>query len=127
MTEETDPLSFDIFVGPVDSLKAVAFIYIKDLNSHKEGALASVKITDWEVSVHDEGRGIGSMLLREAILECRHRGVSHITGDLVDGDEDHFEKLKYIYTKHGFTVDFFDADTINRNPNKYLGKVELTL
>ena len=127
LTEEEQPLSFELYVGSLSTSAAISFIYI-ELSNYGEDGRISVKITDWKVPDPYENRGIGSMLLREAILECRHRGVNRITGDLTDADKDHFDKLEYIYEKHGFTVCFFDPDTIERNSNKSkLGEVELTL
>ena len=126
MTEQVNPLSFDLYAESASSTAPVCFIYVKVDN--REEARISVEITDWIVPSPNENKGIGSMLLGEAILECRHRGVKRITGDLSVVDEDHFDELKCAYKKHGFTVHFFDADTINRNTYKSnLGKVELIL
>ena len=127
MTEGADPLSFEIYAESASFAAPVCFIDVR-LYDKGEKARISANIADWRVPSANENRGIGSMLLREAILECRHRGVNRITGDLVGGDKDDFEKLEYLYTTHGFTVDFFDADKVNRNPNKdHLGEVELIL
>ena len=128
LTEEEQPLSFELYVDSLSTSAPISFIYIEELSNYGEDGRNSVKITDWEVLDPNENRGIGSMLLREAILECRHRGVNRITGDLTYGDKDHFDKLEYIYEKHGFTVCFSDPDTIERNSNQIkLGEVELTL
>ena len=127
LTEEDDPLSFELYAKPKSFSDSVSFIEIKLIDG-ADACRISVKIRDWRVPERYENRGIGSMLISEAILECRYRDVKRITGDLSAVDKDHFDKLKYIYKKHGFTVRFFDPNTIKRNSNKIkLGEVELTL
>ena len=128
MTREEDPLSFDLYADPSSVSAAVSFIFIENMSVQEKDARISVRISDWKVPELYENRGIGSMLLREAILECRHRGVNRITGELTEADRDHFDKLKYIYEKKGFFVRFFDPDAIERSPDKRkLGAVESTL
>ncbi len=59
-------------------------------------------IGDFESDI--ENKGYGSILLRNVIELARTINVSRITGNLSAVDSDHFDKLKYLYSKHGFKV-----------------------
>ena len=52
-----------------------------------------------EVNERMENRGAGSMLVGEAIEECKRRGHVGIEGKISSVDSDHFDKLKHFYEK----------------------------
>ena len=62
---------------------------------------------DVRVNQRFENRGVGSMLVEEAIAECKRRGHVGIEGRLSEADRDHFGKLEHFYTKLGFSVVFY--------------------
>ena len=66
-------------------------------------------LNDVRVDKLIEDRGLGSMLVREAIEECKRRGHKGICGYLSEADSCHFPKLKYFYNKLGFSVGFYDV------------------
>ena len=80
---------------------------------------------DVRVDSHIENRGMGSMLVREAIEECARRGHEGMYGYLSELDSGHFQKLKYFYEKLGFSVSFYDP---SRPDYRYdqAGKIEMT-
>ena len=70
-----------------------------------------------------ENRGLGSMLIGEAIGACIRRGHIGMQGYLSEVDAGHFSKLKYFYEKRGFSVVFWDV----RHPDyrfDRVGKIE---
>ena len=79
-----------------------------------------------DVQVHEdmENRGVGSILVKVAIAECKTRGHRGITGLLSSQDAYNFDKLKYFYEKLGFSVTFFGADN-TQSSSRWQGKVEL--
>ena len=81
-------------------------------------------LTDVQVDKYLENRGVGSMLVGEAIKECKLRGHKGIEGDLSNVDSDHFDKLEYFYEKLGFTVVFYEPEHPDYSPRR-VGKVEL--
>ncbi len=81
-------------------------------------------IVDLQVSDHMENRGVGSMLVRQIVEECRRRGHSGVGGDLSRQDRDHFDKLKHFYEKLGFTVEFYGADH-PANDGTILGSIKM--
>ena len=58
-------------------------------------------LNDVRVDTHIANRGLGSMLVREAIEECIRRGHKGIDGYLSSADSDHFPKLMHFYKKLG--------------------------
>ena len=81
-------------------------------------------LIDLQVANWLENRGAGSMLVKEAIAECKRRGNKGIRGNLSSSDEDHFDKLKYFYDKLGFTVRFFEPNRPGYSRSK-MGEVEM--
>ena len=81
-------------------------------------------LTDVRVDNHFENRGLGSVMIREAIQECIHRGHKGIYGYLSDVDSDHFPKLAYWYRKLGFSVGFFDPSDPNYRFHR-AGRIEM--
>ena len=82
-------------------------------------------LIDVEVEGYNENRGLGSMLVRESIEECRKRGHQGIYGYLSEADADHFPKLKHFYEKLGFSVIFYDRTRPGYRFNR-AGKIEMT-
>ena len=67
-------------------------------------------IVDLRVSDYMQNRGVGSMLVRQAVDECKRRGHLGIDGDLSREDQSHFDRLERFYEKMGFSVEFYHAD-----------------
>ena len=82
-------------------------------------------LNDVRVDSNIENRGLGSMLVGEAIEECIRRGHKGACGYLSEVDIGHFSKLKYFYEKLGFSVAFYDP---SRPGYKYdrAGRIEMT-
>jgi len=59
-------------------------------------------IGDFESDI--ENKGYSSILLRNVIKLAEMIGLKRITGNLAAVDSDHFDKLKYLYSKYGFKV-----------------------
>ena len=72
--------------------------------------LSIARLIDVRVDRRVEDRGIGSMLVKEAIAECKRRGNKGIYGDLSIADKDYFPKLEHFYEKLGFSVVFYEKD-----------------
>ena len=70
--------------------------------------LDAAKLLDVRVHPNFENRGVGSMLVRMVIEECKRRGNRHIWGVLSEVARDHFDKLEHFYKKLGFSVTFCD-------------------
>ena len=95
------------------------------INTHQLFRKKSIaRLSDVRVDDHIENRGIGAMLVREAIKECKQRGHRGIDGYLSSADSDHFLKLKYFYTKLGFSVVFFTEKHPDYSYDR-VGKIEL--
>ena len=73
-----------------------------------------------------ENRGMGTMLVREAVKECKRRGHRGIDGYLSSADSDHFLKLKHFYTNLGFSVVFFTEKHPDYSHDR-VGKIEMVL
>ena len=65
------------------------------------------RLNDLQVGAPFENRGMGSMLVREALEICKRLGQEGMEGDLSIVDSDHFDKLKHFYEKLGFSVVFY--------------------
>ena len=86
--------------------------------------LRLARLLDIRIDERMENRGVGSLLLGEAVRECKRLGSPGMEGDLSREDKDHFDKLKYFYEKEGFTVEFFSPDD-PRYSDVILGRVEI--
>ena len=64
-----------------------------------------------------ENRGVGSMLVKEAIDACKRRGNLGIDGNISKVDRDHFDKLKHFYERLGFDFELFDAERLDGRSN----------
>lgn len=66
--------------------------------------LSVAYLTDIRVDPRVENRGMGSMLIKEIIDECKRRRFKGIEGHLSEADRDHFDKLEHLYENLGFAV-----------------------
>lgn len=82
------------------------------------------RLSDVRIDASVENRGLGSMLVREAIKECKRRGHAGIDGYLSSVDWDHFPKLKHFYKKLGFSVGFYPEDHPDYRFDR-VGKIEM--
>ena len=81
-------------------------------------------LIDVEVDGRNENRGLGSMLVRKSMEECRKRGHQGIYGYLSEVDADHFLKLKHFYEKLGLSVVFYGEEHPDYRFNR-AGKIDL--
>ena len=81
-------------------------------------------LNDVRVDDRIENRGLGSMLVREAIEECKRRGHKGLYGHLSEVDKDHFSKLKHFYGRLGFSIVFYGTTHPNYKFNR-VGKIEM--
>ena len=82
------------------------------------------RLQDVQIDRYLENRGTGSMLVRQAIEECKRRGHEGIEGKLSSVDSDHFDKLKHFYEKMGFSFVIYDSDHPNHGGTR-VGKIQL--
>lgn len=54
----------------------------------------------------EEDRGYGSVLMHHLKEKARQENIQYITGDLVERDYDHVDRLMHFYEKHYFAVTF---------------------
>lgn len=73
------------------------------------------------IEVQPENRGIGTLLLKAIIEDCKERGHKGLEGFLSAADRDHFDKLEYWYSTNGFSVEFYEQEAV-QTPDK-LGRV----
>lgn len=52
----------------------------------------------------EENKGYGSLLMKHLKEVAREDNIQYITGDIVERDFDHVERLKHFYYKHNFDV-----------------------
>ena len=65
----------------------------------------SLWISDFTMDSDCRNMGLGSKMMQSAIQYAKHNRMSYIEGKLSFVDiEDHEERLKHFYTKHGFTI-----------------------
>lgn len=65
----------------------------------------SLWISDFTMDSDCRNMGLGSKMMQSAIQYAKHNRMSYIAGELSFVDiEDHGERLKHFYTKHGFTI-----------------------
>ena len=100
----------------------MAHVQTQDLDSQRQLPMAC--LLDVEVNERMENRGAGSMLVGEAIEECKRRGHVGIEGKISSVDSDHFDKLKHFYEKLGFTVVFYAPEHPDYRHNR-VGKIEM--
>ena len=86
--------------------------------------LPKARLLDVQVDRYLENRGTGSMLVGEAIEECKRRGHMGIEGKISSVDSDHFDKLKHFYEKLGFSVVFYEPEHPDYRPGR-VGKIEM--
>ena len=91
-----------------------------DLRQLPKAVLLDIRI-DEEV----ENRGVGTLLLKAIIEDCKLQGHVGIEGDLSETDRDHFDKLAHWYPKNGFTIEFYDEEEIQQAGGKP-GRVWIT-
>ena len=84
----------------------------------------TARLDDVRVSNQTENRGLGSMLVREAIEECKRGGHKGIYGHLSEVDRDHFPKLEHFYKKLGFSVVIYSEDR-PKHQSSWAGKIEM--
>jgi len=51
-----------------------------------------------------ENKGYGSVLMKHLKEVAKDQNIPYITGDIVERDADHFDRLSYFYQKHSFDV-----------------------
>ena len=88
------------------------------LSDNDVGQLPMARLEDITVSQEVENRGVGTLLLKAIIEDCRQRGHTGIEGDLSDTDREHFDKLEYWYPQNGFSIKFYDKAERRRNRGK---------
>lgn len=101
------------------------FIKVRTHQGPKQ-ELSVARIEDLKVDSQLQDRGVGSMLVKEAISECKRRGHLGIDGSLSIVDRDHFPKLRYFYEKLGFSVVFYRRDHPDYN-RPGVGKIEMSI
>ena len=112
--------------------KGRAFVKTHDyldiaLDAYEGGLLLTLPMAflgDVRVEREFENRGVGSMLVEEAIAECKRRGNEGIEGNISEVDAGHFDKLDHFYTKLGVSVVFYDREDPECSDLRR-GKVEL--
>ena len=82
------------------------------------------RLNDIQVDAPFENRGMGSMLVREALEICKRLGQEGMDGDLSIVDSDHFDKLRHFYEKLGFSVVFYSPGDPDYRISR-VGKIEM--
>ena len=118
-----EPWGFEGFVAS-EHENGTGSIRIQTHQLSQEKSIA--RLADVQVDDRIENRGMGTMLVMEAIKECKRRGHVGIDGYLSIADSDHFPKLKYFYTKLGFSVVFFTDKHPDYSYDR-VGKIDLVL
>ena len=115
---------FTGFAGLAEGLDhGMGKVYVQthDIPTRKQ---AMAYLQDVRVDGPIENRGLGSMLVREAIEECKRRGHKGICGHLSEVDRGHFSKLKHFYERLGFSVVFYGTTHPDYKFNR-VGKIEM--
>ena len=86
--------------------------------------LMMARLIDVRVSKQLENRGLGSLLVGQAITECKQRGHRGIEGKLSTVDSGHFDKLEYFYKRLGFSVTFYESSHPLYEP-PFVGRIKL--
>ncbi len=92
--------------------------------STENAKLPIVRLNDIQVDTQFENRGMGSMLVREALEICKRLGHVGMYGTLSIVDSDHFDKLKHFYEQLGFSVVFYKPGDPNYRHSS-VGKIEI--
>ena len=98
-----------------------AHVQTHDIDGQKQ---PTARLDDVRVDSLIEDRGLGSMLVREAIEECKRRGHKGVYGYLSDVDRDHFPKLKHFYKNLGFSVVIYSEER-PKHQTSWAGKIEM--
>ena len=101
---------------------AKACLRVRDPRSQKRLQIA--RLVDVLVPNNLENRGTGSMLVSDAIEECKRRGHTGIDGDIIRSDQRSLNRLKHLYEKLGFSVEFFDTDN-SVDGGRVVGKISM--
>ena len=120
---EGAPKSLDLYALPELPVGGQGAIHV-DTNGIDGQPLDKAFLIDVQVNKWLENRGAGSMLVREAIAECKQRGNKSMLGNLAASDEDHFDKLEHFYRKLRFDIRFFDPSMPGYSCSK-MGEVEI--
>ena len=87
--------------------------------------LPTAVLLDIRIDEEVENRGVGSLLLKAIIEDCKIQGHIGIEGDLSETNLDHFDKLAHWYPKNGFSIEFYDEEQMQQNGGKP-GRVSIT-
>ena len=101
--------------------------YMAHVQTHAHDSqrqLPMAYLLDVEVNERMENRGAGSMLVGQAIEECKRRGHEGIEGEISFVDSDHIDKLKYFYEKMGFSFVTYDSEHPKYGSTR-VGKIEM--
>ena len=82
------------------------------------------RLVDVEVDAEVQNRGVGSMLIRAAMNDCRSLGSLGMDGEISSVDKNHFPKLRHFYEKLGFSFVLYDADQLDGRTNP-VGNIEI--
>ena len=64
-----------------------------------------------DIKSDPEDKGYGSIAMKSVVYIAETLGAGEVHGNLASTDQDHFDKLEYFYTKHGFDVTFDEPRT----------------
>lgn len=100
---------------------------LQGLHNTQPRLLASFSDDYSEIEIHDIGieeknasKGYGSILMSHLIAVAEERKVKVITGWLSKVDENHVDRLRHFYEKHGFKVDLNHS---SKNPTQ-IGSIQ---
>lgn len=82
------------------------------------------RLMDVKVNGEAQDRGIGTMLIRAAMDDCKRLGSVGMDGEISSVDANHFPKLKHIYEKLGFSFVLYGSDQLNERSNT-VGEIEI--
>ena len=106
-----------------ENQRGTGAIYVQTHDIHA-GKQSLALLNDVRVDDRIENRGLGSMLVREAIEECKRRGHKGLYGFLSEADRDHFSKLEHFYGRLGFSIVFYGTTHPDYKFNR-VGKIEM--
>ena len=89
---DENPVGFSGYVAS-KGVRGTGSVYLQthDIDNQEQ---SRALLADVRVDGPVENRGLGSMLVRTAIEECKRRGHKGIDGYLSDVDRDHFPKTR---------------------------------
>ena len=116
------PIGFSGFLAS-RQVRGTGLIYVQthDTNDQRQ---PMAFVNDVRVDPSIENRGLGSMLIREAIKECMRRGHKGMGGHLSEVDRGRFPKLKYFYERLGFSVTIYSENQPSSRSG-WAGKIEM--